>query len=99
MQEEVHHSGRCDSNRTVTKRLWVNSRSQVLNKLKRHFREKAEKKEEVIAEKLARINEKEEDLNDKERKATEKLSRMETSSEEIGKTLCPLTGLQLCHIY
>lgn len=84
----------------------MNSRSQVLNKLKRDFREKAEKKEEVIAEKLARINEKEEDLkekeedlNDKEREATEKLSRMETSSEEIGKTLYPLTGLQLCHIY
>ena len=77
----------------------MNSRSQVLNKLKRDFREKAEKKEEVIAEKLVRINEKEEDLNDKEREATEKLSRMETSSEEIGKTLCPLTGLQLCHIY
>ena len=77
-----------------------------MNKLKRHFREKAEKKEEVIAEKLARINEKEEDLkekeedlNDKEREATEKLSHMETSSEEIGKTLCPFTGLQLCHIY
>ena len=62
----------------------MNSRSQVLNKLKRDFREKAEKKEEVIAEKLARITEKEEDLNDKEREATEKLSRMETSSEEIG---------------
>ena len=84
----------------------MNSRSQVLNKLKRDFREKAEKKEEVIAEKLARINEKEEDLkvkeedlNDKEREATEKLSRIETSSEEIGKTLYPLTGLQLCHIY
>ena len=98
-RKKYNHSGRCDSNRTVTNRFWVNSRSQVLNKLKRHFREKAEKKEEVIAEKLARINEKEEDLNDKERKATEKLSRMETSSEEIGKTLCPLTGLQLCHIY
>ena len=84
----------------------MNSRSQVLNKLKRDFREKAEKKEEVIAEKFARINEKEEDLkekeedlNDKEREATEKLSRMETSSEEIGKTLYHLTGLQLCHIY
>lgn len=98
-RKKYNHSGRCDSNRTVTNRFWVNSGSQVLNKLKRHFREKAEKKEEVIAEKLARINEKEEDLNDKERKATEKLSRMETSSEEIGKTLCPLTGLQLCHIY
>ena len=106
LKSKYSHSGRCDSNRTVTNRFWVNSRSQVLNKLKRHFREKAEKKEEVIAEKLARINEKEEDLkekeedlNDKEREATEKLSRMETSSEEIGKTLCPFTGLQLCHIY
>ena len=91
----------------------MNSRSLVLNKLKRDFREKAEKKEEVIAEKLARINEKEEDLkvkeqdlkekekdlNDKEREVTEKISRMETSSEEIGKTLYPLTGLHLCHIY
>ena len=84
----------------------MNSRSQVLNKLKRDFREKAEKKEEVIAEKLVRINEKEEDLkvkeenlNDKEREATEKLSRMKTSSEEIAKTSYPLTGLQLCHIY
>ena len=86
----------------------MNSRSQVLNKLKRDFREKAENKEEVIAEKLARINEKEEDLkvkeedlkvkeedlkekeedlNDKEREATEKLSRMETSSEEIGNKI------------
>ena len=84
----------------------MNSRSQVLNKLKRDFREKAEKKDEVIAEKIARINEKEEDLKvkehdltEKEREATEKLSRMETSPEEIGKTLYPLTGLQLCHIY
>ena len=104
--KKYNYSGRCDSNQTVTNRFWVNSRSQVLNKLKRDFREKAEKKEEVIAEKLARINEKEEDLkvkeedlNDKEREATEKLSRIETSSEEIGKTLYPLTGLQLCHIY
>ena len=111
--KKYNHSGRCDSNRTVTNRFWVNSRSQVLNKLKRDFREKAEKKEEVIAETFARINEKEEDLkvkeedlkekeedlNDKEREATEKLSRMETSSEEIGKTLYHLTGLQLCHIY
>ena len=70
-----------------------------MNKLKRDFREKAEKKEEVIAEKLVRINEKEEDLNDKEREATEKLSRMKTSSEEIAKTSYPLTGLQLCHTY
>ena len=81
----------------------MNSRSQVLNKLKRHFREKAEKKEEVIAEKLARINEKEEDLkekeedlNDKEREATEKLSRMETSSEEIGKGCNYVIYIKLC---
>ena len=69
----------------------MNSRSQVLNKLKCDFREKGEKKEEVIAEKLARINKKEENLKVKE----EDLS----SSEEIGKTLYHLTGLQLCHIY
>ena len=88
----------------------MNSRSQVLNKLKRDFREKAEKKEEVIEEKLARINEKEEDLkvkeedlkekeedlNDKEREATEKLSRMETSSEEIGKGCNYVIYIKLC---
>ena len=50
----------------------MNSRSQVLNKLKRDFRGKAEKKEEVIAEKFARINEKEEDLKVKEEDLKEK---------------------------
>ena len=50
----------------------MNSRSQVLNKLRRDFREKAEKKEEVIAEKFARINEKEEDLKVKEEDLKEK---------------------------
>ena len=115
--KKYNHSGRCDSNRTVTNRFWVNSRSQVLNKLKRDFREKAEKKEEVIAEKFARINEKEEDLkvkeedlkekeedlkekeedlNDKEREATEKLSRMESSSEEIGKGCNYVIYIKLC---
>ena len=110
LKSKYSHSGRCDSNRTVTNRFWVNSRSQVLNKLKRDFREKAEKKEEVIEEKLARINEKEEDLkvkeedlkekeedlNDKEREATEKLSRMETSSEEIGKGCNYVIYIKLC---
>jgi len=43
--------------------------------------------EAVIAEKLARVNEKEEELKERERESTEKISSMETTSEEIGEKL------------
>ena len=49
--------------------------------MKHDFREKSEKKEAITAKKLARFNEKEEDLKEKE--TTRKLSHVETSPEEI----------------
>ena len=61
----------------------MNSRSQVLNKLKRDFRGKAEKKEEVIAEKFARINEKEEDLKVKEEDLKEKEEDLKEKEEDL----------------
>jgi len=49
--------------------------------MKHDFREKSEKKEAITAKKLPRLNEKEEDLKEKE--TTRKLSHVETSPEEI----------------
>ena len=43
--------------------------------------------EAVIAEKLARVNENEEELKERERESKEKISSMETTSEEIGEKL------------
>ena len=70
MQQEGQPQWQIRLKRDFTNRLLVHSRTQVLNKMKHDFREKSEKKEAITAKKLARLNEKEEDLKEKKNEET-----------------------------